>query len=153
MAAYCCRNLQALGLTTGVFHVEAKYTSHGARLIEVNCRMGGGPVQLINRLVYGVDLVVEQLILRCVVFIQVESAKNIWLPHSHHRVHHHLLCALFLFKSQLMNTHPPYVITRLAHLHILMFFFIPFFMDFFLAASYLPPPRAIGVCSPNFYTP
>eukprot|EP00667_Euglena_gracilis_P004699 EG_transcript_4723 len=58
-------SIQALGLTTGVFHVEAKYTSHGARLIEVNCRMGGGPVQLINRLVYGVDLVVEQLILSC----------------------------------------------------------------------------------------
>ena len=31
----------ALGFTSGVFHVESKYTSHGARLIEVNCRMGG----------------------------------------------------------------------------------------------------------------
>jgi carnosine synthase len=28
----------ALGFTCGVFHVESKYTSHGARLIEVNCR-------------------------------------------------------------------------------------------------------------------
>lgn len=62
LAAQSCL---ALGLKTGVFHVEAKYTSHGPRLIEVNCRMGGGPVQLINRLVYGVDLVVEQLILSC----------------------------------------------------------------------------------------
>ena len=29
----------SLGFTCGVFHVESKYTSHGARLIEVNCRM------------------------------------------------------------------------------------------------------------------
>ena len=28
---------QALGLTTGVFHVEAKYTSRGPRIVEVNC--------------------------------------------------------------------------------------------------------------------
>ena len=28
----------SLGFTCGVFHVESKYTSHGARLIEVNCR-------------------------------------------------------------------------------------------------------------------
>jgi carnosine synthase len=37
--------LQALGFTMGVFHVECKYTSRGARLIEVNARMGGGPVR------------------------------------------------------------------------------------------------------------
>jgi len=55
----------ALGLQNGVFHVEGKYTSHGPRLIEVNCRMGGGPVHVCNKLVYGVDLVVEQLILSC----------------------------------------------------------------------------------------
>ncbi len=36
---------QCLGLKLGVFHVEAKYTSRGPRLIEVNCRMGGGPVR------------------------------------------------------------------------------------------------------------
>ena len=30
----------------GVFHVEGKYTSRGARLIEVNCRMGGCAVAL-----------------------------------------------------------------------------------------------------------
>ncbi len=29
----------SLGFTCGVFHVESKYTSQGARLIEVNCRM------------------------------------------------------------------------------------------------------------------
>lgn len=46
----------------GVFHVELKYTSRGARLIEVNCRMGGGPVRNINLLVWGVDLVEEHLL-------------------------------------------------------------------------------------------
>lgn len=45
----------------GVFHVELKYTSRGPRLIEVNCRMGGGPVRNTNLLVWGVDLVEEQL--------------------------------------------------------------------------------------------
>ena len=51
----------ALGLTTGVFHVELKATSRGPRLIEVNCRMGGGPVRDINLQVNGVDLVEEHL--------------------------------------------------------------------------------------------
>ena len=46
----------------GVFHVELKYTSRGPRLIEVNCRMGGGPVRLTNLLVWGVDLVEEHLL-------------------------------------------------------------------------------------------
>jgi len=35
---------------------------HGPRLIEVNCRMGGGPVRATNLLVWGVDLVEEQLL-------------------------------------------------------------------------------------------
>lgn len=39
------KSVQALGFKLGVFHVECKYTSRGARLIEVNCRMGGGPVR------------------------------------------------------------------------------------------------------------
>lgn len=42
--------------------MEGKYTSRGARLIEVNCRMGGGPVRNTNLLVWGVDLVEEQLL-------------------------------------------------------------------------------------------
>jgi len=33
----------SLGFTCGVFHVESKYTSQGARLIEVNCRYEAGP--------------------------------------------------------------------------------------------------------------
>eukprot|EP00667_Euglena_gracilis_P002345 EG_transcript_2348 len=56
---------QALGLKFGVFHVEAKYTSRGARIVEVNCRMGGGSIYLTNRLTFGVDLVIEQLIISC----------------------------------------------------------------------------------------
>lgn len=56
------KSTQALGFVTGVFHVEGKYTSRGPRLIEVNCRMGGGPVRNMNLLVWGVDLVEEQLL-------------------------------------------------------------------------------------------
>ena len=56
------RSVHALGLTLGVFHVELKQTSRGARLIEVNCRMGGGPVRATNLLVWGVDLVEEHLL-------------------------------------------------------------------------------------------
>jgi hypothetical protein len=55
-------SVRALGLKEGVFHVEAKMTSRGARLIEVNCRMGGGPVRDTNLLVWGVDLVEEHLL-------------------------------------------------------------------------------------------
>ena len=56
------RSVTALGLTAGVFHVEAKFTTRGPRLIEVNCRMGGGPVRATNLLVWGVDLVEEHLL-------------------------------------------------------------------------------------------
>jgi len=55
------KSVQALGLRMGVFHVEGKYTTRGARLIEVNTRMGGGPVRDTNLLVWGVDLVEEHL--------------------------------------------------------------------------------------------
>lgn len=55
------RSVQALGFKLGVFHVESKYTSRGPRLIEVNCRMGGGPVRDTNLLIWGVDLVEEHL--------------------------------------------------------------------------------------------
>lgn len=56
------KTVKCLGFVTGVFHVECKYTSHGPRLIEVNCRMGGGPVRTMNMLVWGVDLVEEALL-------------------------------------------------------------------------------------------
>eukprot|EP00891_Asterochloris_glomerata_P006828 jgi/Astpho2/6828/Aster-06504 len=54
--------VQCLGFQMGVFHVELKYTSRGPRLIEINCRMGGGPVRNTNLLVWGVDMVEEHLL-------------------------------------------------------------------------------------------
>ena len=56
--------LQALDFTDGAFHVEVKYTSGGPRLIEVNARIGGGPMYQLNRRVWGVDLV-EQYFMTC----------------------------------------------------------------------------------------
>merc|ERR1712187_185304 len=53
---------KALGFSLGVFCVNAKYTSRGARLIEVNCRMGGMFVRDHNLLCWGVDLVEEHLL-------------------------------------------------------------------------------------------
>lgn len=50
---------RALGFCTGVFHVECKLTSTGPQLVEVNARMGGGPIREMNRLTWGVDLVEE----------------------------------------------------------------------------------------------
>jgi len=54
--------LKALGYTEGVFHVEAKYTAKGARLIEVNSRLGGVPIYQMNKLVWGVDLIEQYLL-------------------------------------------------------------------------------------------
>jgi carnosine synthase len=54
---------EALGFRSGVFHVEAKMSPNGPRLIEVNCRMGGGPIRSVHLVRSDVDLVVEQLIL------------------------------------------------------------------------------------------
>mmetsp|Transcript_75504 Transcript_75504/g.164725 ORF Transcript_75504/g.164725 Transcript_75504/m.164725 type:complete len:635 (+) Transcript_75504:193-2097(+) len=53
--------VKCLGFKDGVFHVEAKLTSHGPQLIEVNARMGGGPVHETNLRVWGIDLVEETL--------------------------------------------------------------------------------------------
>lgn len=53
--------VESLGFTSGVFHVELKYTSTGPQLIEVNARMGGGPIRECNRRVWGVDLVEEAI--------------------------------------------------------------------------------------------
>lgn len=52
---------QALGLTDGVIHMEGKYTSEGARLIEANARMGGTYVMDWIKNVWGVDLSEEGL--------------------------------------------------------------------------------------------
>uniref|UniRef100_A0A7S1LDA9 ATP-grasp domain-containing protein n=1 Tax=Alexandrium catenella TaxID=2925 RepID=A0A7S1LDA9_ALECA len=60
---FAIRCLVALGFETGVFHVECRYTSTGPQLIEVNARMGGGPVHEHNLRTWGVDLVEETLFL------------------------------------------------------------------------------------------
>ena len=56
--------LRVLGFTDGSFHVESKYTSNGPRLIEVNARIGGGPIYYFHRHVWDVDLM-EQYLLIC----------------------------------------------------------------------------------------
>ncbi len=55
------RGVQCLGIELGAVHVEAKDTSNGPRLLEINARMGGGSVRDVNLAVYGVDLVEEHL--------------------------------------------------------------------------------------------
>jgi len=64
MIALAEQVLQALEFSNGAFHVEVKYTSNGPRLIEVNARIGGGPIYYMHRQVWGVDLV-EQYLLTC----------------------------------------------------------------------------------------
>ena len=68
--------LKTLGFSDGAFHVEAKYTSHGPRLLEVNARIGGGPVYSMVKQVWGVDLV-EEYLLTCIGLpIHPRKAKN-----------------------------------------------------------------------------
>jgi hypothetical protein len=50
-----------VGLETGVFHVEAKLTSRGPRLIEINARLGGGPICEMHKRVGGINLAMEQI--------------------------------------------------------------------------------------------
>lgn len=64
LVALTAQCLDAVGFTTGAFHVEVKYTSGGPRLIEINARLGGGQNYRINKLVWGVDLV-EQYLMTC----------------------------------------------------------------------------------------
>lgn len=54
---YANKVLRIMGFETGVFHVEVIYSKRlGPVLIEVNPRMGGGPVRQIHKNIYGVDL-------------------------------------------------------------------------------------------------
>lgn len=57
----CVQTVQQFGLRRGVLHVEAKSTSRGPRIIEVNARMGGGRIHEIVETVWGVDLIEQQL--------------------------------------------------------------------------------------------
>jgi biotin carboxylase len=66
--------LHALEFTDGAFHVELKYTSEGPRLIEVNARIGGGPIYYFHRHVWGVDLVEGYLLTRLGVPIRPRKA-------------------------------------------------------------------------------
>jgi carnosine synthase len=61
LVAFAVEAAQEFGFRTGVLHVEAKSTSAGPRIVEINARMGGGPVQLIVEAVWGVDLVEAQV--------------------------------------------------------------------------------------------
>ena len=54
-------SLKTLGFKDGVFHVEAKLTSCGPRIIEINSRMGGGPICEMHRRVNQIDLCEAQL--------------------------------------------------------------------------------------------
>jgi biotin carboxylase len=58
---FCVQTAQAFGLGHGVLHIEAKATSRGPRIVEVNARMGGGRIFEIVRAVWGVDLIEELL--------------------------------------------------------------------------------------------
>lgn len=55
--------LSCIGFIDGVFHLEFKYTSNGPRLIEVNARMGGGPIYQMVKWVWNVDLIEQQLMI------------------------------------------------------------------------------------------
>jgi len=62
-ALKCCLGL---GITHGVLHVEMKHSSkYGATLVEVNPRMGGGPLYYFHKSAFTVDLVTEQILLSC----------------------------------------------------------------------------------------
>jgi biotin carboxylase len=59
MKKYATDCVKALGFTRGAFHVECWVTDEGPLLIEVNPRVGGGPIWDIHKRVYGVDLTFE----------------------------------------------------------------------------------------------
>jgi carnosine synthase len=61
LVAFAAEAAREFGFRTGVLHIEAKSTSAGPRIIEINARMGGGPVHLIVEAVWGVDLIEAQV--------------------------------------------------------------------------------------------
>lgn len=62
--------LHALGFKGGCFHVELMYTRDGARIIEVNARMGGVSVSEVNLVAWGVCLIEEHALVACGIPIQ-----------------------------------------------------------------------------------
>ncbi len=59
----CVRTALALGFRDGVLHAEAKDTSNGPRLLEMNARLAGGIIEEIHLIVTGVSLVEQQALL------------------------------------------------------------------------------------------
>ena len=57
MLEFALRSLQALGLETGAFHLEAIQHADGPVFLEVGARVGGGEIPFVCRDVYGVDLI------------------------------------------------------------------------------------------------
>lgn len=57
MLDFALRSLDALGLRTGAFHLEAIEQPDGPVFLEVGARVGGGEIPFVCRDVYGVDLV------------------------------------------------------------------------------------------------
>mmetsp|Transcript_10778 Transcript_10778/g.17095 ORF Transcript_10778/g.17095 Transcript_10778/m.17095 type:complete len:192 (+) Transcript_10778:36-611(+) len=53
---YAVDCVRALGFHSGCFHVEVMLTSEGPVLIEVNARQGGGPNQVFNLEMHGVNI-------------------------------------------------------------------------------------------------
>lgn len=49
------------GLHRGVLHIEGKCTSRGPRIVEINCRLGGGRIGEFVQRVWDVDLVEAQI--------------------------------------------------------------------------------------------
>jgi biotin carboxylase/MFS family permease len=70
LVAFAAQAAREFGFRTGVLHIEAKSTSAGPRIVEINARMGGGPVHLIVEAVWGVDL------------IEAEVRSSLGLPQS-----------------------------------------------------------------------
>jgi cysteine synthase A len=66
--------LGAVGVRWGPVHTEMKLTAGGPVLIEVNCRLAGGMVPELIRLVDGLDLLDEQI--RCAVGERPRLAKS-----------------------------------------------------------------------------
>ena len=58
---FCITAAHAFGFRVGVLHIEAKSTSNGPRIVEINARMGGGRIHQIVEAVWGVDLIEAQL--------------------------------------------------------------------------------------------
>ena len=75
LVEFCVATAQAFGLGEGVLHIEAKVTSRGPRIVEVNARMGGGRIFEIVRAVWGVDLI-EELLANCVGLPPVVNASR-----------------------------------------------------------------------------